>query len=777
MRNKARWSAVLLVASMCGCQTKPEQARPAQLPVIPAPAVYEPVTGQFFEVRDKTPIIVRGSNPEAVVAARYLADLVQRSRGFHLDVTQGAGSKAGAAIEIVLDPDFSLPADDHDEGYDVRTAADGIVLKAKTAHGLFNGAVTLWQLMTADAPATPVAKVPAGHIIDYPRFAWRGLLLDSARHFQSAAFVERFIDEMARHKLNILHWHLTDDQGWRIEIRKYPKLTEVGAWRAPQPNERSLVDPASGKYGGFYTQEQIREIVRYAADRHVTIVPEIDMPGHAQAAIASYPQFGVDGRQPLVSSQWGINTYLYNVDEATFAFIDDVLGEITDLFPSPYIHVGGDEAAKDQWQASARVHERMHRLGVKDEAALQGYFTARLGGMLHRRGRRLVGWDEILDGGLPPGAVVMSWRGATGAVAAAGQGDDVVMAPDPTAYLDHLQGSGREQPPGRVKVLSLADVYAFEPVPHELDAGQARHVLGAQANLWSEYLTTDERVELAAFPRAAALAERLWSPAARTNWNDFLARLPAQFERYRALGTTYSDSAFAPHAVIDPVAGGAFQVTLAAQTGLGAIRYTTDGSDPGPHSSIYRQPLRVAAGRTVRSATFVDGRRISSVRGERIDARASRRRYSDALKTCNDSLLLRLEGAADGSGAAPLYNVDLMNPCWIYPNVDFDAVARIDVSVGALPYFFQLWHDTDKVVTHAPAGSSDELQLHVDACDGAVLATVSLSAGEAPPRTVPIPIGADTAVHGVHDVCLFFAARTRDPLRLIEWVEPVARGD
>jgi len=770
MRATGRWCSALLFAALCGCQTKPDTTQPERLPVIPAPAVYEPADGRF-EIRDRTPIIVRGGNSESLAVARYLADLAQRSRGLHLGVGEGADYGAGGSIELILDPGFSPPAEDHGEGYDVRIAGDGIAVRAKTAHGLFNGAITLWQLMTADSLAAPAAQVAAGHIVDYPRFAWRGLLLDSARHFQSPAFVKRFIDEMARHKLNTLHWHLTDDQGWRVEIRKYPKLTEVGAWRAPQPNERTLVDPATGQYGGFYTQDQIREIVRYAAERYVTIVPEIDMPGHAQAAIASYPQFGVDGRRPPVSSQWGINTWLYNVDESTFAFIDDVLGEVVDLFPSPYIHVGGDEAAKDQWQASARVQERMHRLGIKDEAALQGYFTARLESMLRKRGRRLVGWDEILEGGLPPGAVVMSWRGA-----AAVQGDDVVMAPDPGVYLDHLQGSGREQPPGRVKVLSLADLYAFEPVPRELDANQARHVLGAQANLWSEYLTTDERVELAAFPRAAALAERLWSPSDRTRWDDFLARLPVQLARYRALGTAYSDSAFAPRAAIEPLAGGTFRVTFAAQVPFGTIRYTLDGSDPGPNSRAYRQPLEVASGTTVRSATFADGHRLTSVRSERIDDRASRRRYSDVLKTCNDSLLLRLEGAAVGASAAPSYNVDLINPCWIYPQVDFDLLGRIDVSVGALPYFFELWHDTDKVVSHAPAGAGDELQLRLDTCDGPLLAAVPLSAGEAPPRTVEIPLGTRASAHGIHDVCLFFAQRSRDPLRLIEWVEPVPRS-
>jgi hexosaminidase len=776
MRMMIRYGCVaMLGAVLCGCQTKPP-ARPASSPLIPAPAIYEPTDGHF-EVRDATPIVVRGNDAEAAAVAHYLAEVMQRSRGLHLDVKRSTDPKPGRAIELALDPAFFVAADDHGEGYDLRVAADGISLQAKTAHGLFNGAVSLWQLMTADSPAVSAVTVPTGHIVDYPRFAWRGLLLDSARHFQSTAFVKRFIDAMALHKLNVMHWHLTDDQGWRIEIRKYPKLTEVGAWRDPQPNELALVDQATGKYGGFYTQEQIREIVRYAAERFVTIVPEIDMPGHAQAAIAAYPKIGVTGRQPPVSSDWGINTYIYNVDESTFAFIGDVLAEVTELFPSPYIHVGGDEAAKDQWQASTAVQERMHRLGIRDEQALQGYFTARLEALLRARGRRLVGWDEILESGLPPGAVVMSWRGSAGAIAAVGHGNDVIMAPDPVTYLDHLQGNGPDEPPGRVKVLSLADVYAFDPLPRELSAEQATHVLGAQVNLWSEYFTTGERLEYAAFPRAAAIAERLWSPAERTGWNDFVARLPAQLERYRALGIHYSDSAFAPQGEISATAdAGRFEVTLTKQVEFGTIHYTLDGRVPGSHAPVYREPFVAKAPVTLRAAAFAGNRQLSAVREMRIDASSAARRGSDRLKTCGDSLLLRLEGATTAGAPTPLYNVDLMNSCWIYPQIDLAATARIEVRTGALPYFFQLWHDADKVVMHTPSGDADELQLHLDTCDGPLLAATALPADRLDVRTLTFPLAAATAEsRGKHDVCLYFAARSRDPLRLIDWVEPIPR--
>jgi hexosaminidase len=768
MRRLSLLGVLGLLLSACHTpRHEPDAVAPLSL--IPAPVSVEQTPGHF-EVRQGMLLRVRSDNAEALSIARYFDDLMTRSRGLHLDLHPAAASDADGAIEFALDPDFSTGDDDRGEGYRLAVEAHRITLVARTPHGLFNGSVTLWQLMTLNPAPAHGIQVPTLRVVDYPRFAWRGLLLDSARHFQPPEFVKRFIDEMALHKLNVLHWHLTDDQGWRVEIKRYPKLTDIGAWREPQPDEATLVDPATGKYGGFYTQEQIRDIVRHAAERYVTIVPEIDMPGHAQAAIASYPELGVTGRQPLVSSDWGINTYIYNVDESTFTFIDNVLAEVVALFPSPYIHVGGDEAAKDQWQASPHVQERMRRLGVRDEQALQGYFTARLEGFLHRHQRRLIGWDEILEGGLPPGAVVMSWRGAEGALAAARHGDDVVMSPDPTMYLDHLQSTAPQEPPGRVKVLSLGDVYAFDPIPKELTPEQARHVLGAQANLWSEYLTTPERVEYAAFPRSAALAERLWSPGTRASWNDFVARLPAQLERYRSLGVNFSDSAFVPQIIVSATTPGLQMVTIQRQLEAGAIRYALDGSAPTSSSPIYREPFTVKAAVPLQAAVFDGKQRLSNAIGERIDRSSALRRYSDRLKSCGDSLLLRLEGALGTNVPAPRYNVDLMNPCWIYPQVDFDAIERIDVRVGALPYFFQLWHDTDKVVTHAPGGTADELQLRLDSCDGALLAAVPLSEARNDTRTAGVPIGAQK---GLHDVCLYFATHARDPLRLIDWVEPI----
>ena len=527
--------------------------------VIPAPAQAQPGRG-VFALRTGTRVSIP-RDPQAAQIGRYFAALLLQTRGTALDVVErtGANLPAGAIVFALVSRRAEPDAEDvrsSAEGYRIDVSARRVVVSAGDRRGLFYGAVTLWQLCTASAPVHGTIRLPALRIVDAPRFRWRGLMLDSARHFQSPAFIMRYIDWMALHKLNVLGWHLTDDQGWRLEIRKYPRLTSVGAWRVPAGRAAARdIDPATGRprlYGGFYTQEDVRRIVAHAAARNVTIVPEIDMPGHATAAIVAYPQLGVTGDPPqAVPADWGIYANLFNVEEPTFDFLEDVLAELMELFPGEYVHVGGDEAVKDQWQSSARVQERMRELGVANEEALQGYFTRRLGEYLRAHGRRLVGWDEILAGGVPADATVMSWRGVQGAIAAAAAGHDAVLSPDPTLYLDSRQGGSPSEPPGRGTIETLADVYHFDPLPGPLATDQ-RHVLGLQANLWTEHVRTEERAAYMTWPRAAALAEVGWSPAARLDWADFLKRLPAEFERYRALGIHYSDDALAPARSVGP---------------------------------------------------------------------------------------------------------------------------------------------------------------------------------------------------------------------------------
>jgi hexosaminidase len=363
------------------------------------------------------------------------------------------------------------------------------------------------------------------------------MLLDCGRHFMTKDFVKRYIDLLAYHKLNVLHWHLTEDQGWRIEIKKYPKLTEIGAWRQATRDDEQPRD-AAGRYGGFYTQDDIREIVAYAKSRFVTIVPEIEMPGHCQAALASYPELSCTGGPFQVGTEWGVYDDVYCAgNDHTFEFLQDVLTEVLDLFSSQFIHIGGDEVPKTRWKACPKCQARIKAEGLKDEAELQSYFVRRIERFLASKGRRLVGWDEILEGGLAPNATVQSWRGMGGAIAAATAGHDVVSSPTSHCYLDYPQFPVVSTQP--VTVITLDKIYSFEPTPAELNAEQAKHILGAEGNMWTERAPQD-RVDYLVFPRLCALAEVTWSPKELRNWDDFATRMKAHYQRLDALGVRYA---------------------------------------------------------------------------------------------------------------------------------------------------------------------------------------------------------------------------------------------
>jgi hexosaminidase len=536
----------------------------ALVAIIPAPReVVE--SGAVFELRSDAVIAVTGGEDARRVAAQF-TDRLAGVAGLALTIatdgsTAGAtqrGSAAAPRVRFELQPGATLPA----EGYRLLVATDHVTLTASDVAGLRHGAVTLWQLAAVastaggDTNRSPAAgskpksvTLPTVRIDDAPQFRWRGLMLDSARHYQSPAFIERYVDWMALHKFNVLHWHLTDDQAWRLEIERYPRLTEVGAWRVPagRAAQRDL-DPVTGKphrYGGYYTPQTVRHLVQYAAERGITIVPEIEMPGHASATLAAYPDLGLGSVTPgVVPADWGIYTNLFNVEEATFAFFENVLREVMALFPGTYVHVGGDEAVKDQWRASPRVQERMRELGVRDEAALQGYFVARIGRFLAQHGRRLVGWDEILEGGIAPDATVMSWRGVDGARTAAQSGHDAVLAAWPTLYFDNRQGAAATEPPGRGRVVGLRDVYEFDTRVSGLTEEQLRHVIGVQGNVWTEHIRTEERVEWMTWPRAAAVAELGWTPTVRRDYADFRKRVEAALPWYRAVGLRAATTEF-----------------------------------------------------------------------------------------------------------------------------------------------------------------------------------------------------------------------------------------
>jgi hexosaminidase len=390
-------------------------------------------------------------------------------------------------------------------------------------------------------------RIPCVEIEDIPRFGWRGAHLDVARHFMPKSFIKKFIDLLALHKLNTFHWHLTEDQGWRIEIKRYPRLTEVGAWRKETVvgHYRSVENPVyDGRpHGGFYTQEDISEIVAYAQERCINVIPEIEMPGHAQAAITAYPELGNTGRPAEVRTIWGISEEVFNVNETTIEFLQNVLTEVLELFPSEFIHIGGDECPKRQWRESPDAQARMRELGLADEEELQGYFIRRMDTFLTGRGRRLVGWDEILEGGLAPNATVMSWRGEDGGIAAAKAGHDVVMAPNIYTYLDYYQSEDWETEPLAIGgYVPLEKVYHYEPVPAALSAAEGRHVLGTQGQLWTEYMPDYRQVEYMAFPRLCALAEVAWTPPQHKDYGEFSSRLTAHLKRLDVLDVNYRGS-------------------------------------------------------------------------------------------------------------------------------------------------------------------------------------------------------------------------------------------
>jgi hexosaminidase len=699
------------VAFFSGCLSSSATPATAAMPlarqadVIPAPARVAFRDGVFTIQAGTLISISRDANTARI--ARYFAGLLEETRSVRLKVAERSDeSSPQGSIVFRLD---AAKAGDKPESYAIDVSPRRIVLSAGDPRGLFYAAVTLWQLSTSGSSAAGGIAVPALTISDSPRLAWRGLMLDSVRHFQTPQFVMQLIDWMALHKLNVFHWHLTDDQGWRLEIRKYPRLTEIGAWRVPAgPAAAADLDPATGHprlYGGFYSQDDVRRIVAHAAVRNITIIPEVDMPGHASAAIVAYPRLGVTEHPPsAVPADWGIYSNLYNVDDGTFNFLEDVLDEVMALFPGKYLHIGGDEAVKDQWQASPRVQAQMRELHVADEKALQSYFIQRIEKYVNAHGRQIIGWDEILEGGIAPNATIMSWRGLEGAVSAVGAGHDAVLSPWPTLYFDNRQGTGSDEPPGRGKVISLHDVYDFDPMPAGITAGQQSHILGLQANIWTEHIRTEDRLAYMTFPRAAAVAEVGWSAPGQHDWNSFVRRLTSEFARYRTLGLRYSDDVF--HAD----AGG---------TKLGSFgRYA-----------------------------------------------------SQDLRTCTDKLVLSLEDDAPVRDERAIFLIDLMNPCWILPAADLSRAPALQAAVGQIPFNFQIGKDRDAIRLAAPQTPTGELEVHVDSCVGERIAVLSLAPAVGNDAVTELPPVRLPRTAGRHDLCLRFTQRTLDPMWALDWVQ------
>jgi hexosaminidase len=511
--------------------------------IIPLPAQIEARPGEFH-LTSETTILFDTPNRWN---ADYLQALLTPPTGFPLPL-RTSNQTGKNSIRLCLNPGMDSLGR---EGYKLTISPESVLVEAPELTGVFYAIQSLRLLLPIEIEERrPVAgvdwQIACMIITDQPRFAWRGFMLDEGRHFHGRETVLQMLDLMALQKLNVFHWHLTEDQGWRIEIQQYPRLTEIGAWRKEtligKPDDHNPQnDQFDGKpHGGYYTQDDVREIVAYARARYINVMPEIEMPGHAQAAIAAYPELGNTGQHSEVGTTWGIYENVYNVEEGTLQFLQNVMAEVLALFPSPFIHIGGDECPKAQWQASPQAQARMKELGLKDEEELQSYFVRRMDEFLTRQGRRLVGWDEILEGGLAPNATVMSWRGEAGGIAAARAGHDVVMSPNTSTYLDYYQSEDRSKEPLAIGgFVPLEKVYAYEPIPSALTPDEARHVLGAQAQLWTEYMPHTRDVEYMAFPRLCALAEAVWTPGAAKDYIDFTQRLQTHLKRLSILDVNY----------------------------------------------------------------------------------------------------------------------------------------------------------------------------------------------------------------------------------------------
>ncbi|MCB9276857.1 MAG: family 20 glycosylhydrolase [Lewinellaceae bacterium] len=595
------------------CQTPQEEKASNTYAILPRPAKLEPRQGQCALNADFQ-VAYSGENPEWEQVAQYLASLLRPATGYEWPVgPQATGAKA---IALVEDPAITQP-----EAYQLSVRPDGITIRAGSPAGAFYGIQSLRQLLPPEIEASSTQSgiswaAPCVEIADEPRFAYRGMHLDVGRHFFPPEFVKRYIGLLAKHKMNRFHWHLTEDQGWRIEIKRYPKLQEIAAYR-----KETLVGHYSSqprrydgqRYGGYYTQEEVKDIVAYARSRFVTIIPEIEMPGHSLAALSAYPELGCTRGPYEAATHWGVFEDVYCTKDTTFHFLENVLAEVIALFPSHDIHIGGDECPKVRWKNCPDCQRRMQEEGLKNEHELQSYFIGRMESYLNAQGRDIIGWDEILEGGLAPNATVMSWRGTEGGIAAARQGHDVIMTPTSYCYLDYYQSMSEDEPLAIGGYLPLSQVYGYEPIPEELSPEEARHILGVQGNLWTEYIPDGPKAEYMAYPRAIALAEVAWSPKAGRDYEDFVHRLSHYSRHLDEMGVQYSNEAFGVRIATAPAEGGGVQISLSTLKEGAAIHYTLDGAAPNAQSSTYSGPISLNADGTLLAATFDDGERASPV--------------------------------------------------------------------------------------------------------------------------------------------------------------------
>ncbi|GAB2599898.1 glycoside hydrolase family 20 protein [Spirosoma areae] len=622
--------------------------------IIPRPAQLEPRAGEFT-LTGATTLLVPAAQPAIKVIVDAFANQINRSSGLALSVHMATGKSDDLTspenrIVFALTRDTTMG----DEGYRIDATEKWVTVEASTPKGIFYAVQTLYQLLPpavlgagqgaasrviSPAPRSPLLALPACRIQDKPRYSYRGMSLDVSRHFFSVAFLKKYLDLMALHKFNNFHWHLTDDQGWRIDIKKYPKLTQVGSQRHETIiGHYDDADPQvfDGKpYAGFYTQDEIREVVRYAATKYINVIPEIEMPGHALAALAAYPELACSPGPYQVATKWGVFEDVFCPTEKTFAFLQDVLTEVMDLFPGKYIHIGGDECPKTAWRKSLFCQQLIKRERLKNEHELQSYFIRRIDKFVTAKGRRIIGWDEILEGGLSPNAMVMSWRGIKGGIQAARQRHDVIMTPGSFCYFDHYQGDPAQEPTAFGGALPLEKVYSYNPTPTVLSPAEATHILGAQGNIWTEYIATPDQADYMIWPRAAALAEVVWTPIPQKNYDDFTRRLSTHFERLAILNVNYARTIYDASLLAKPTPEGRVELTLSGGKQWGAwlpeIRYTLDGSIPSGESPRYEKPFLLDKSTTVRVATFNKGKHLNEmakVKNDYIVSKATGKPYT-----------------------------------------------------------------------------------------------------------------------------------------------------
>lgn len=595
--------------------------------IVPVPVMMKILPGTYT-IMDSSDLLFTAGHAELKQIAVLFAGQLIHAGGPALKILGvGKDYKSLPGIILIIKPDEDQP-----EGYQLKVSKQNIIITGKSAAGVFYGIQTLLQLLPPEvcaltAQPSPVKwEVPCINIKDHPRFPYRGMHLDVSRHFFSKEFIKQYIDLIAMYKMNTFHWHLTDDNGWRIEIKKYPKLMSIAAWRVDRENlpwkDRPPEKPGEkATYGGYYTQDEIREIVSYAKERYVTIIPEIEMPAHCLEVLAAYPQLSCTGGPFTVASgSYGPDKDIFCAgNDSTFIFIEDVLSEVIDMFPSSYIHIGGDEADKTRWHECPKCQERIRSEGLKNEKELQSWFIKRIEKFLATKNKKLIGWDEILEGGLAPEATVMSWRGIEGGIAAARQGHDVIMTPSSYCYFDHYQGDTNFEPKAIGGFTTLKKVYSFEPAPAELTGDQSKHILGAQGNLWTEYIPTPKQAEYMAVPRMIALAEVVWSPGKERNWNDFRRRMIDQFKRLDYMQVNWSKGSF----IVDVSTfydkkTNCLKAELSSEQLDFPIHYTLNGNDPGPASPVYTEPIEIKTNCYLKTGLFADGKLKQNLTGRSV---------------------------------------------------------------------------------------------------------------------------------------------------------------